>query len=127
VQDRPTAAELLREVAELLEGDVLAALDGPLQHQVRVAANLARIVEREVALGPDARRREQQLLASLLGVEGDVSELNGVLASRLRDRADPAFVRDAWHVLINVTRDKLAVNKPGHDDYDFAGEQAPTS
>ena len=124
MQDRPTAAELLREVAGLLENDVLAAVGGPLQHSVRVAANLARIVQRELELGPDADAREHAALRDLLDRDGTLAELNGALAERLRANDDTELARRAWPVLVAVTRDKLAVDKPGHDAYDFAGEQA---
>lgn len=125
MQDRPTAAELLREIADLLENEIVGALEGPLQHQARVAGNLSRIVERELQLGPAARQRERQLLGTLAGADAGVAELNRVVADRLRSADDPTFARDAWAALIAITRDKLAVVKPGHDDYDFAGEQAP--
>jgi hypothetical protein len=123
VQDRPTAAELLRDIAELLEGDVLAATSGPLQHHVRVAGNLARIVQRELELGREAHYRERALLSELLGADGSVAELNAELAQRLRANDDPELARAAWSVLLAVTLDKLSIDKPGHDAYDFAGEQ----
>lgn len=123
MQDRPTAAELLADIAALLEGDVLAAVSGPLQHNVRVAANLARVVERELASGPAAADRERALLGAVLGADGSVAELNAVLADRLRSGDDPALGRAAWPALLEITRAKLAVDKPGHDTYDFATEQ----
>ena len=123
MQDRPTAAELLRDIADLLEGDVLAATSGPLQHHVRVAGNLARIVQRELELGREANYRERALLGDLLGMDGSVAELNAELAERLRANDDDEFARAAWPVLMAVTLDKLAIDKPGHDAYDFAGEQ----
>jgi hypothetical protein len=124
MQDRPTAAELLREIAQLLEGDVLAAVSGPLQHQVRVAGNLARIVQRELELGPDADEREFAMLRDLLDRDGTLAELNAELAARLHANTDPELARRAWPALVAITRDKLAVDKPGHDAYDFASEQA---
>ena len=60
MQPRPTAEEILRDVAALL-GDVLVpALSGPEQHQARVAASLIGIVHREVRLasGNDAAERD---------------------------------------------------------------------
>src|SRR5207344_2711907 len=60
VEDRPTASEVLQAISELLQDEVLPVLDGGLQHKVRVAANLCRIVERELRLGPDAAERERQ-------------------------------------------------------------------
>ncbi|HVV36560.1 MAG TPA: DUF6285 domain-containing protein [Acidimicrobiales bacterium] len=123
MQDRPTAAELLRDIADLLEGEVLAATSGPTQHHVRVAANLARIVQRELEMGRETNFRERALIGDLLGADGSVAELNAELAARLRANDDAEFARAAWPVLLAVTLDKLAVNKPGHDAYDFAGEQ----
>jgi hypothetical protein len=110
VQDRPTAAELLAEVAGFLE-DLVPQLSGPVQHQARVAANLTRIVEREVALAPAADARELAALQGLLGHDGSLVELNAELAQRLRDNE---LHREALPVLLDITRDKLAINKPGH-------------
>ena len=123
MQDRPTAAELLRDIADLLEGEVLAATSGPTQHNVRVAGNLARIVQRELELSREANFRERALLGDLLGTEGTLDELNAELAARLRANDDDEFARAAWPVLLSATLDKLAVNKPGHDAYGFEGEQ----
>ena len=120
MQDRPTAAELLRDIAELLEGDVVAELAGrPSQHSVRVAANLARIVQRELELGPGAEARAHDALVALLGRDGTVDELTADLAARIRTRE---IAGDAWPVVLGITKDKLAVVKPGHDDYDFGNE-----
>ena len=116
MQDRPSAAELLRDIAELLEGDVLAALTGPLQHNVRVAGNLARIVQRELELGPDADARENAALAALLGREGPTAELNAELAQRLRDK-QAGLAQQAFPSLVAIAKDKVAVVKPGHDDH----------
>lgn len=125
MQDRPTARELLDTIAELLEGDVLAATRGPLRHRVRVAANLCRIVEREVALGGAHDAREIELLAELLGVEPagrDSRSLARELAGRLRSGHPPDLELRAWPALLEIVRGKLAIAKPGHDDYDFGDE-----
>ena len=63
MQPRPTAAELLAIVAEVLDRDIVPALDGPVQHHARVAASLVAIVERELRLAPDAA--DAELAASL--------------------------------------------------------------
>ncbi|MFQ5698837.1 MAG: DUF6285 domain-containing protein [Myxococcota bacterium] len=123
MQDRPTAAELLATIAELLEDAVLPATRGPLQHQVRVAANLCRILEREQALGPASDARERELLQTLVdGTEGEASELSRALADRLAAGGDLALERAAWPLLVEIVRGKLAIAKPGYDDYDFAAE-----
>jgi len=125
MQDRPTASELLGAIAELLEGQVLAATQGPLQHQVRVAANLCRILEREARLGAAQDEREAELLAGALGEAAagrDTLALSGALAARLDAGHDPALERRAFRALVEIVRGKLAVAKPGHDAWDFSAE-----
>jgi len=125
MQDRPTATELLATIAELLEGDLLAATSGPLKHQVRVAGNLCRILERELSQQSDADERARERLALALGRPLDdtpLEALNAELAERLHRGDDSGLERRAWSALIEIVRDKLAVNKPGHDAYDFSTE-----
>jgi hypothetical protein len=130
VQDRPTAAELLATLAEYLEDELMPALDGPLAYRTRVAANLVRILEREHALGPTSLRRERELLSGLLGIDGpalqseslaaDVLELNRQLAVAIETgRIDHA---QAWPVLMELARAKLAIIRPGYDAWDSAAE-----
>ena len=56
MQPRPTAEEILRDVAALLDDVLVPALSGPAQHQARVAASLIGIVHREVQLASGKRR-----------------------------------------------------------------------
>ena len=121
VQYRPTASELLAEIADLLENEVVPALSGPLQHRVRVAGNLARIVEREQRLGPDAAARELAALAGLLGVDDSLESLEALRAElnrRLTDDDDPGLEQQAWAALVAVARDDVAIAKPGHDAWE---------
>jgi hypothetical protein len=127
MQDRPTASELLGSIADLLENDVLAATRGALQHQVRVAGNLCRILEREARLGAAAEAREVALLAEALGeapAGRDALTLSHALVARLDAGGDAALERRAWRALVEVVRGKLAIAKPGHDAWDFSAELA---
>jgi Domain of unknown function (DUF6285) len=125
MQDRPTANELLLDIADLLENQVVPAVAASLRHQVRVAGNLCRIIERELRLGPANDAREAELLKALLGGDStEVAVLDRRLDERLRTGDDVDFERRAWAALVEVVRGKLAVTKPGHDSYDFAGETA---
>lgn len=118
---RPSDAELLATIAELLEEEVLPAVPAAVQHKVRVAANLTRILERQQELEPAALERERSLLASLLGYAGDqrgggasdVANLRAELDRRLSD-LDPVEV---WKVLVAIARDDLATAKPGYDSW----------
>jgi hypothetical protein len=125
MQDRPTASELLEAIADLLEREVLPATQGGLQHQVRVAGNLCRILEREARLGPVQDAREVELLASTLGEAPggrDALALSRTLVVRLDAGHDPALEGRAFRALVEIVRGKLAVAKPGHDAWDFGAE-----
>jgi len=124
MQPRPTAEEILRDVAVLL-GDVLVpALSGPEQHQARVAASLIGIVHREVQLasGNDAAEREAWigLLGDAAPADADLVTLRREAANALRrGRADsPEADAAVWPVLLRTTRADLAIVKPGHDSWD---------
>ncbi len=129
MQPRPTAAELLAVVAELLDRDVVPALDGPVQHHARVAASLVTIVERQLRLAPAAEAAELAGTQQLLAVGDDSGEAAAVvdldeararLATALRAGMadDPAMAASVWNVLMRVARDDLSIAKPGHDSWD---------
>jgi hypothetical protein len=116
-------------VAELLDRDVVPALDGPVQHHARVAASLVAIVERELRLARVAADEEFDAIAGLLSASGVTPDAIGSIEaarSRLADalRAgmadDPAVAARVWDVLMGVARADLAISKPGHDEW--AGE-----
>jgi hypothetical protein len=128
MQDRPTAAELLATVARYLEEELMPALDGPLAYRTRVALNLVGMLEREEALGDASLMRERDALAALLDVaspangtlEAQVAELNRQLVAAI-DGGRVEHAR-AWPVLMDVAHAKLAIIRPGYDDYDARGE-----
>lgn len=125
MQDRPTASELLDAIAELLEGPLLESTQGGLKHQVRVAGNLCRVLSREAEAGQEQDAREIALLAEVLAVEAagrNSASLSAELAERLRSGADEDLQSRAWQALLEIVRGKLAINKPGHDAYDFSAE-----
>lgn len=125
MQYEPSPEELLAAIAELLDDQLLPALPDDLKHRCRVAANLARILEREQRLGPGAAARERERLAVLLDVsaadhadDGDPVDLSRRLAERVRVDDDPAFQRRAWEALVAIARDDLAIAKPGHSGWE---------
>ncbi|MFT3853352.1 MAG: DUF6285 domain-containing protein [Ilumatobacteraceae bacterium] len=113
MQDRPTAAELLEAVADSLDGEVLPVVDFTVQHKVRVAANICRIVVRELQLGADADCREHDALVQLLGRDGTLAELNAAAAEHLR-HAPADELPAAVEVLVDAVAGKLTINKPGY-------------
>jgi hypothetical protein len=125
MQDRPTASELLETIAALLEQELLPATQGGLQHQVRVAGNLCRILAREAQLGTAQDAREVELLAAALGEAPggrDALALSRALVARLDAGHDAALEARAFRALVEIVRGKLAIAKPGHDAWDFRAE-----
>lgn len=109
----PEAADLLAAIGNLLDTKVLSAVPADLQHQVRVAAHLSTLVERELRFGPANTAREEELLAELLG--GPVPDPQAALAERIRNGDDEGFEARAWPAIVEITRNDLKVAKPGHD------------
>jgi hypothetical protein len=117
----PSAADLLRTVAETLSDDVVPATTGPAQHQARVAANIASIVARELELGADVRAREDQLLREIGGAAvNNADDLSTAVAELLRSGA--ADTESEHHrvraLLTEIVRGDLSIAKPGYDDWD---------
>lgn len=116
MQFQPDTAQLLDAVATLLERDVLPGVAPDLQHRVRVAAHLARLLEREARLGPDAARRERDALGGA-GSDSTTAELAAALAARLRTEDDRDELKRAWTALVAIARDDLSIAKPGYDGW----------
>jgi hypothetical protein len=120
MQQRPTASELLADISSLLT-EVIDMVPEAVRHRVRVAANLAGIVEREVALGPASATAEQARLATLLG-EPSTTELVA-LRARLVERLNapepftPTESAAIYDVLLATVRDDLAISKPGYEQW----------
>jgi len=124
VNDRPSAAELLAAVERFLEESAVPALEGPAKYHARVAANVVRIVARELATEDEHLASEWDGLAALLGEAPKPSERaalgdairarNEELAGRIRaGEADAGAWREALiEHLARVVADKLDVAQP---------------
>jgi hypothetical protein len=118
VRYRPADAELLAVIAELLEDEILGQVPPALQHKVRVAANLTRILARQQELEPAAWARERNRLSALLGRESEgvgIGDLRAELDRRLRDDDPTLAEQEVWAALVDIARDDLATAKPGYD------------
>ena len=124
MNDRPTAAELLAAVERFLEESAVPALEGPAKYHARVAANVVRIVARELATADVHRAREWEGLAGLLGavpepgprdaLDATIRARNEELVRRIRaGEADAGSWREALLAhLSRVVADKLDVAQP---------------
>jgi hypothetical protein len=104
---RPTAAELVAVVADFLDNDVRAATEGQVNFHARVAANVLRIVERE--LTDDAAAEVTGRLAEL-GFDDEAQLAAAIRAGEMDDRA-----ADVLPTLRTLVRRRLAVAHPGYD------------
>ncbi|MCH8007377.1 MAG: hypothetical protein IIC91_00780 [Chloroflexi bacterium] len=125
MQDRPNYDELLAAVERFLDDEVVAKGEGAQRFHGRVAANVIRIVRRELEHEEAQLASEWESLDTLLGEAPrprDRAALRLVLAQRneeLSERirsgdADGGDFRDAVLAHVRETiRDKLAVTNPG--------------
>jgi ketosteroid isomerase-like protein len=88
---RPTAAELVAAVAEFLDADVRGATHGQVNFHARVAANVLRIVERE--LGASASAVDEPALADAIrggDFDGRDDDVLGALRALVFERLEVA-------------------------------------
>lgn len=112
-QDRPSLPEILRTVAEFLDG-LRPKLAGEAQYGALVCAHILRIAEREIALGPALDEEERGEIARLLGRDGSLAELNRALAESIRaGRLDGEWDRALDVVLAQAIR-KLRIVRSEH-------------
>jgi aminoglycoside phosphotransferase (APT) family kinase protein len=104
--DLPRATDLLEAVAEHLEGELAGQLTGRQRFLVRVAANVVRVVAREVHLGP-ALEAEHRARLEALGVVDDAE-----LASALREGRLSSQSPRVRHAVRAAVEAKLAVANP---------------
>jgi hypothetical protein len=105
---RPTAAELVAAVADFLDHDVRDAIEGPVNFHARVAANVLRIVERELL---DGSAGDVDSALDGLGYTCEAELAGAIRAGDLDDR--PGEVLAA---LRTIVRRRLDVAHPGSAD-----------
>ncbi|MEZ0341158.1 DUF6285 domain-containing protein [Mycobacterium sp. pV006] len=106
--NRPTAAELVAAVADFLDDDVRAAAPGQVGFHARVAANVLRIVERELL------DRTADSVDSALGGLGFADER--ALAAAIRDGQLDDRTDDVIACLRVLVGHRLSIDHPGYHD-----------
>jgi hypothetical protein len=107
IYGRPTAAELVAAVADFLDNDVRSATEGRVSFHARVAANVLRIVERELTENSAADVTGK---ITELGFADEAQLAAAIRAGALDDRAD-----EVLPTLRTLVRHRLAVAHPGYD------------
>lgn len=105
---RPTAAELVAAVAEFLETDVRESTTGQVNFHARVAANVLRIVERELL---DESADDVINALADTGFDDEAQLAAAIRAGNLDGGGDE--VQSALRALINH---RLSVAHPGYQD-----------
>jgi Domain of unknown function (DUF6285) len=105
---RPTAAELVAVVADFLDDDVRSSIEGPVNFHARVAANVLRIVERELL---DQSTDDVTAALADLGFSDEAGLAAAIRAGDVDDRPD-----DVLACLRTVVRLRLDVAHPGYAD-----------
>ncbi len=125
MQDRPNYDELLTAVERFLDDEVVAKSEGALRFNGRVAANVIRIVRRELENEEASLAHEWESLAELLGeaprprdrdaLRAVLAQRNEELSGRIRagDADEGEFRGDVLKHARLTIRDKLAVTNPG--------------
>lgn len=108
---RPTAAELVAATAEFLETDVRQATTGQVNFHARVAANVLRIVERELLAGLQGEASGAGAALADLGFTDEAALAAAIRSGALDHRAEA--VTACLHTLV---RERLAVAHPGYDE-----------
>jgi Domain of unknown function (DUF6285) len=117
MQDEPTPEELIKAVADFLRSDIAPQISGHNAFKLRVAINALDLVTRQLDLEEGGDAAETARLTQLLGMQGSLLELNGVLADRIAkgevDLQTPGLADHLWQ----TTMDKLAVDQPNYASY----------
>jgi Domain of unknown function (DUF6285) len=117
MQDEPTPEELIKAVTDFLRDDIAPGVTGHAAFKLRVAINALDLVTRQLALASPGEAAEAARLSQLLGRQGTLGELNGLLAAQIAsgemDLHTPGLAEHLWQ----TTMDKLAVDQPNYASY----------
>jgi hypothetical protein len=133
MQDRPTSVELLEAAADFVDRELVPAIEGARQFQVRVVANVMRIVAREIKLEDPLVRSEVKALARLLGHDAphlhSLDDLRAAAAGmgeeltakiRAGEADDGAWRGEVLAVVRQSVEDKLRIANPRYLESDIA-------
>lgn len=127
MHDRPSVAELLDAIAHTLDEKVLPAVAASARHDVRVAANLCRIIRRELtdtSLSINVDSGIAKRTRELIETESPTSEVNdGALLAALCELIERPELSDetesaARAIATEIVEAKLNVSRPGYGSAD---------
>lgn len=112
--EQPSSSDLIAAVREFLQSTVTPALSGHAAFHARVADNALAILEREMALGPEALARERLGWIALLGADdaATVEDLRARAAALIRDGAIDITMPGLLDHLAQTAADRVAIEQP---------------
>ncbi|MCG6203296.1 DUF6285 domain-containing protein [Rhodopseudomonas sp. HC1] len=117
MQDEPRPDELIKAVADFLRDQIAPQISGHAAFKLRVGINALDLVTRQLTLADPSDAAELASLQGLLGADGSLLELNGVLSERIAagtmDLSTPGLQDHLWR----TTLAKLAVDQPNYASY----------
>jgi len=122
--DMPRVDELVTSVRDFLHGDVMSMTSGRTNFLARVAGNSLDIVNRELTIGPELRRREQRRLEELLGRNGTFDDLRWWLVEALRDGSMNIAHVDLQEYLRESVVNQVAIDQPKYSGFRFAAKNS---
>lgn len=115
--DMPRMDELLGSVRDFLHGDVMRETAGRTNFLARVAGNSLDVVLRELAIGPELARRENERLAHLVGGDGHVSDKRWRLVHALRDGSMSLNQPGLSEYLRESVVNRVAIDQPKYSGF----------
>ncbi len=117
MQDKPSAIELVEAVANFIREHAMPQLQGHTAFHARVAANALDIIKRELEVAPAAEKQERERLATLLGHDGALEELNRELCGKIETGELTLDTLALGEHLWATTLTKLAIDQPNYSGY----------
>ncbi|MEC7917004.1 MAG: phosphotransferase family protein [Actinomycetota bacterium] len=122
--DMPRVDELVTSVRDFLHGDVMSVTSGRVNFLARVAGNSLDIVNRELTIGPELRRREELRLRDLLGRTGTFDDLRWWLVEAIREGSIPIDSEDLHEYLRESVVNQVAIDQPKYSGFRFAAKNS---
>ncbi len=117
MNNRSKISELIGVVSHYLKEELRPELDGRHAFLALVASNLLDSLARETVSGDEAALREHARLRQLLGVDGDIDELNAELCRRINRGELNENSQDLMAHLTATTLDRLAIEQPAYEAF----------
>lgn len=117
MQDDPDPRAILGSISRLLRDTLAQDLPERTRFLLRVAANAADLVGRQLALEPGYDAAERRRLSLLLGSEGSLAEQNARLCAAIEAGEITLANEELVAHLRATAREKLAVDQPKYSAY----------